>query len=347
MPFSEKKQPFIFFKEHLQSYAPGYLRPSSIFRPLPPTRNSNSMEGRLTETVQEEGQPKRYKTRIAPTPSGFLHLGNVFSFALTALLAERYRARIVLRIDDMDRQRVRPEYIQDIFDTLNFLELPWHEGPRDAASFAHEYSQRHRMPLYDQALSQLRGSGKVFACDCSRNDILKQNASGHYTGTCLARDMDPDQPGLSWRLDTRNGQPLVLNTMQGTAVVTLPGDQQYFVLRKKDGDPAYQLSSLVDDRYFGINLVIRGQDLYASTIAQLYLARELGNDAFQHSLFHHHPLLVQPDGSKLSKSEGATSVRYLRRDGKPASAIFSLIANQLGIPGTVKDWRGLSILLPV
>jgi len=288
----------------------------------------------------------RYKTRIAPTPSGFLHLGNVLSFALTALLAERYQAAILLRIDDMDQQRVRPEYVQDIFDTLNFLELPWHEGPRDAAAFAGEYAQRHRMPLYRQALEQLQDSGRMFACSCSRKDILQLGVSGRYTGACLARNLDPGQPGLSWRLDTRKPEPLMMSTLQGAVAVALPEDQQYFVVRKKDGCPAYQLSSVMDDAHFGINLIVRGQDLYASTIAQLYLAGVLGNDAFQRSLFYHHPLLTLPDGSKLSKSAGATSVRYLRREGKTPSAVFTLIGNQLGIPGTLKDWRGLSMLLP-
>ncbi len=112
------------------------------------------------------------RTRIAPTPSGYLHLGNVLSFALTATLAEQYGARILLRIDDLDRQRAQPAYIQDIFDTLEFLELPWHEGPRSVEEFEQQYSQVHRLPLYRQALEELKDKGAVFACDCSRSQML-------------------------------------------------------------------------------------------------------------------------------------------------------------------------------
>ena len=106
------------------------------------------------------------RTRIAPTPSGFLHLGNVLSFAITAALAERAGAKILLRIDDIDQARADKQYVQDIFDTLNFLEIPWHEGPRNVKQFEDQYSQLHRMGLYNEALTQLQGSKLVYACNC-------------------------------------------------------------------------------------------------------------------------------------------------------------------------------------
>src|ERR1700719_4550756 len=99
--------------------------------------------------------PTFRKTRIAPTPSGFLHLGNVLSFAITAALARRTGARILLRIDDLDSQRSAPEFVQDIFDTLRYLEIPWDEGPRDYGEYASQYSQLHRMDLYNRALETL------------------------------------------------------------------------------------------------------------------------------------------------------------------------------------------------
>lgn len=285
------------------------------------------------------------KTRIAPTPSGFLHLGNVLSFSLTAILAERYSAHILLRIDDLDRQRARPEYIRDIFDTLGFLGIPWQEGPRDAGRFAAEYAQQHRMPLYHLALQQLRDGGHLFACNCSRSDILK--TGGIYPGTCCDKHLDWDTPGVSWRMDTRRSLPLTLHQLAGAQEVWLPEEQQFFVVRKKDGDPAYQLASVIDDLHFGIDLIVRGNDLYPSTLAQLYLARMLGNDTFGHTLFCHHPLLTLPDGVKLSKSAGATSVQYLRRQGKSRAEIFALIGEQLGIPGAAGHWRDLEPLLLV
>src|SRR5687768_5857036 len=111
------------------------------------------------------------RTRIAPTPSGFLHLGNVLSFALTAAIARKRGARILLRIDDMDRDRVQPDYIDDIFEVLRFMGLPWEEGPKDAAEFLQRFSQQHRLPLYEAALQQLEKKGQVFACTCSRAQV--------------------------------------------------------------------------------------------------------------------------------------------------------------------------------
>ncbi|HWB90453.1 MAG TPA: glutamate--tRNA ligase family protein, partial [Puia sp.] len=102
-------------------------------------------------------------TRIAPTPSGFLHLGNVFSFSLTAALARRTGAEILLRIDDLDRERVQRDYLQDIFDTLTFMQIPWDQGPRNVDDFEREYSQVHRLPLYRAALARLREAGAVYA----------------------------------------------------------------------------------------------------------------------------------------------------------------------------------------
>ena len=95
------------------------------------------------------------KTRIAPTPSGFLHLGNVLSFGITAALARKHGAKILLRIDDLDRTRINKQYVQDIFDTLNFLEIPWDEGPRNIKEYEDSYSQLHRMGVYQEALEQL------------------------------------------------------------------------------------------------------------------------------------------------------------------------------------------------
>lgn len=319
------------------------IGPAPVFsRSLPPM---NRMEGKAIPDMKGLESGLYRKTRIAPTPSGFLHLGNVLSFALTAILAERYGARILLRIDDLDRQRVRPEYILDIFDTLSFLGIPWQEGPRNAGQFAAEYAQLQRMPLYHLALQQLRNGGYLFACNCSRSDILK--TGGIYTGTCCDKHLDWDTPGVSWRMDTRRSLPLTLHQFGAAQEVSLPGEQQFFVVRKKDGDPAYQLASVIDDLHFGVDLIVRGNDLYPSTLAQLYLARMLGNDTFGHVLFYHHPLLTLPDGVKLSKSAGATSVQYLRRQGMSRSEIFTLIGDQLGIRGVVSHWQDLASLLPV
>jgi glutamyl/glutaminyl-tRNA synthetase len=151
---------------------------------------------------------KRYnKTRIAPTPSGFLHLGNVLSFAITATLARKNNAKIFLRIDDLDRARANKLYIQDIFDTLNFLEIPWDEGPRDVKEFEDCYSQLHRMAMYREQLQQLRDKRLIFACTCSRSQL--QNT--HFCD-CLHRQIPLETENVSWRLITGNNpEPAIKN----------------------------------------------------------------------------------------------------------------------------------------
>ena len=283
------------------------------------------------------------KTRIAPTPSGFLHLGNVLSFAVTAALAEGTGAKILLRIDDLDRERVRKEYVQNIFDTLNFLEIPWQEGPRNFQEYETGYSQVHRLNLYNDALEKLRASGKVFACNCSRTQVRASSADEIYSGTCRDKTVSLDAHGVSWRLRTDGAKEITIHTLlEGVIKTNLPAGMQDFVVRKKDGYPAYQLASVIDDLHFGVDLVVRGQDLYDSTLAQAYLASVLNGDGLKKITFHHHPLLNTASGSKLSKSAGDTSVRYLRQHGKKPSDVYTEIAVMLGFEENVKDWRRLA-----
>jgi glutamyl/glutaminyl-tRNA synthetase len=281
------------------------------------------------------------KTRIAPTPSGFLHLGNVYSFALTAAIAHKYHANTLLRIDDMDRDRVEERYVQDIFDTLNFLEIGWDEGPRDITEFERVYAQRHRMDLYTHALQTLAANEHVFACVCSRSQIVKENPDGIYPGTCRDKGIPPDTKNACWRLRTRADTELTVKTTVGAVKAKLPAEMTDFVVKRKDGFPAYQLTSVVDDIHFGIDLIVRGQDLWPSTLAQLYLSSLLGQNPFPETLFHHHPLLLESTGKKLSKSEGAMSVQYLRKQYKKPADIYTLIATMLGSGTPMKNWQEL------
>lgn len=277
------------------------------------------------------------KTRIAPTPSGFLHLGNVLSFAITTALAREAGAGILLRIDDLDRDRVNPEYINDIFDTLNFLQAPWNEGPRDAADFEQGFSQLHRLGLYNQALAQLSDAGAVYACTCSRSKLL-QNA----ICTCRDQNISLSADNVSWRLFTDQEQTINIKTFTGDTIqATLPDEMQHFIVKRKNGYPAYQLSSVVDDLFYGIDLVVRGQDLWPSTLAQQQLATALGNKQFGQIAFYHHPLLTDEAGNKLSKSAGATSVHYLRKNGKKAANVCTLVARMAGITQPVNNWDEL------
>lgn len=264
------------------------------------------------------------RTRLAPTPSGFLHLGNIYSFSLTVELARRYRARMLLRIDDLDNDRKDARYVHDIFDTLRYLGIRWDEGPTDAASFERDFSQMRRLSLYQAALELLREKGLVYACRCSRREILAENASGIYPGTCRNKGIPLDEEGVNWRLDTSRHAVPGVRTPEGTVHAALPPQMRDFVVRKKDGMPAYQLTSVVDDLHFGCDLVVRGQDLWDSTLAQLYLARCLGEDRFANVTFLHHALLRSPGGMKLSKSAGHESVQHLIRSGKSVEAIFEM-----------------------
>ncbi|GAA4469219.1 tRNA glutamyl-Q(34) synthetase GluQRS [Nemorincola caseinilytica] len=265
------------------------------------------------------------KTRIAPTPSGYLHIGNVLSFATTAALAGRTGAKILLRIDDMDRDRVEREYVQDIFDTLNFLEIPWHEGPRNYEEFEQEYSQVHRLPLYSAALQQLWEVGHVFACTCSRAQVLSHSKDGSYPGTCRHKGLPPDTKDACWRLRTDVNAVVHMRTLQGIEEHPFPTLMADPVIRKKDGYPAYQLSSVVDDMHYGVDLVVRGMDLRPSTLVQLYLAKLLRAGSFLDTTFHHHGLVSGADGMKLSKSAGATSVRYLREQYGTREEVWRVI----------------------
>jgi glutamyl/glutaminyl-tRNA synthetase len=264
------------------------------------------------------------KTRIAPTPSGFLHLGNAFSFALTADLAEKTGAKILFRIDDLDRQRANKLYVQDIFETLSFLNIPWHEGPRNWHEYENDWSQVHRMPIYQTALDHLQQSGAVFACTCSRTQIEHCN--------CIAKGIPLETPNAAWRVRTDDKLQLSIQTLNnGIVNASLPPEMQNFIVKKKDGYPAYQLASLMDDLHFGIDLVVRGEDLWPSTIAQHYLAHILQQPDFQKITFHHHQLLMT-NGKKLSKSAGDTAIKYLREQGKKAADIYEGIERMVGLP---------------
>lgn len=270
-------------------------------------------------------------TRIAPTPSGFLHLGNVYSFLITKALAEKTGAKILLRIDDLDRERYRPEYVQDIFDTLDFMEIKIDQGPKNLREFETEWSQLHRMDHYAVALNTLRETKTIFACDCSRKKILQLDSSGYYLGQCLDRRLSLDKSEAAWRMNTMESEFITLTEYPDRKVNALiPQDAAFYLVRKKDGLPAYQLTSLIDDCHFGTDLIVRGKDLYSSTLAQLDLAEKLGLASFSKTTFLHHSLIKGQNQEKLSKSEGATSIQFLRKEGKKLKDVFGILGKLIG-----------------
>ena len=284
-------------------------------------------------------------TRIAPTPSGFLHLGNAYSFLITKAIAEKTGAKILLRIDDLDRERYRPEYVQDIFDTLDFLEIKIDVGPKNIREFETEWSQIHRMSLYEKALEDLRATGTLFACDCSRKKIQQLDSSGYYLGQCLDRRLSLDKPDVAWRINTLESDFQTFTEYPNQRVTALiPQDTAFYVVRKKDRLPAYHLTSVVDDVHFGVDLIIRGKDLYSSTLAQLDLGKKLGYDQFSTITFLHHPLIKGEKQEKLSKSDGSTSVQFLRKEGKTLRDLFGILGKSMGSKeeiSTFEDFKNM------
>ena len=279
------------------------------------------------------------KTRLAPTPSGFLHLGNVLSFAITAYLAKKTGAKILLRIDDLDQARVSDAYLADIFETLNFLNIPWHEGPTNLQAFKELYSQTHRIGLYNQALAELGEAGLVYACACTRSELNKPG----FQCPCKNKNIPLQSKEVAWRLFSQDGSPIKLKDISGNYTnCVLPAEMNNFIVRKKDGFPAYQLTSVVDDLFCGVDLIVRGEDLLPSTLAQQALAKAMGKYGFSEIGFYHHPLLKSVTGEKLSKSAGATSVQYLRQHGYKSDDIYQSIASLAGIKTKVANYEQLA-----
>lgn len=282
---------------------------------------------------------KNFKlTRYAPTPSGFLHLGNVYSFIVTYHLAKKHQAKVLLRIDDLDKERIKNRYIQDIFDTLDFLELPYDLGPKNLKDFTSNFSQNKRMEQYTKGLEILKKSQLLFACDCSRKKVEKMHPKGYYTGFCRNRKLPFDQSEISWRLKANMHQDISFKDLnEGHIVGKLPGILTDFVVRKKDGLPAYQLTSMIDDLHFGVDLIVRGKDLFGSTLAQVYLSEHLAPNTFAQNTFYHHYLLQDPKNQKLSKSAGASSIQFMRKSGKKKEDIYKMIGEWLGVKEPIKS----------
>lgn len=253
------------------------------------------------------------KTRLAPTPSGYLHLGNALNFVLTALVARTASdgGHLLLRIDDLDADRKRPEYVADVFETLDWLGIEWDEGPSGPDDFEARWSQKHRLPLYFNALEKLRTAGLLFACAKSRRDLAP--FEGRYPAEFRQQGLSLDAPDVAWRVQTPDDFPL-----------------PDFVVRRRDEVPAYQVASLCDDRHFEITHLVRGADLRDSTLAQRWLAAQVGWNDFLNVPVWHHDLLTDPaTGDKLSKSAGAASLRAWREAGRDSAAVFQLAAQQL------------------
>ncbi len=292
-------------------------------------------------------------TRFAPAPTGFLHLGHVVNAIYVWGLARLAGGRVLLRIEDHDRQRSRPEFERALVDDLDWLGfIP--DAPMIDAFRAGPCNGRQsdRGAIYDSALQQLRSQGLVYACECSRSDI--SGASGprgdelRYPGTCAAKGLSSDRPGLNLRVrlpssverfdDLRHGP-------QEQHPLEQCGD---LLLRDRHGNWTYQFVAAVDDHEQGVTLIVRGDDLLSSTGRQIQLGRMLGREHAPR--FFHHSLIMKTPTQKLSKSDGDTGVRDLRARGWSAAEVIGEAAARAGLipqprPFSVRDCGGLPALL--
>ena len=256
------------------------------------------------------------KTRIAPTPSGFLHAGNGFNFLVTDGLARALGMTLILRIDDLDAERTRPEYVEDIFVSLDWLGIRVDEGPSGPRDLALSWSQGLRVDRYMGMVADLRSKGAVYACACSRTHMeeLLQLGLDH---PCRAERGGVPAQGVPWRLGLIAGDRVAMTVLGGASEVLEPAAlmPDPVILQRGGAVPAYQVASLCDDLEMGIGMIIRGADLLPSTACQLYIAQVLNEDRFRAVRFHHHPLDRAADGSKLSKSAGAASLKAMRESG--------------------------------
>lgn len=269
--------------------------------------------------------PLRPVTRYAPSPTGYLHLGHVSNAVWTWGIARAAGGTVLLRIEDHDRGRCRPEYERAIREDLEWLGL--HPDRESRQSDAPE--------VYREALDRLGRSAGVYGCRCSRADIARRSGSQpsdgeelHYPGTCRDLGIRPRE-GVGARVmlseETVGFDDLRLGPQQQTPARQC-GD---LLLRDATGSWTYQFCVTVDDARQGITLVIRGEDLLSSTGRQILLGTMLGRE--QPAAFLHHPLLVNEQGAKLSKRDRATGIRELRGAGRSPESVLGEAAWRTGL----------------
>lgn len=284
------------------------------------------------------------RTRFAPTPSGYLHIGNAFSFVLTWLHARsRPGGHIRLRIDDIDAARMREEYIEDILRSIEWLGLDYDSGPTSLQDFKQNFSQHLHLEKYNTVLEELKNKGQLFACTCSRKQVQTNSVDGQYNEHCLHLNLPFDTPEASWRIITPESTNIFVSDFRTPSPkgegaggeaneVNLYNTMRHFQVRGKDSLASYQIVSLVEDVEHQINLVVRGSDLLQSTAAQLFIASKFDElQSFQNTRFIHHPLQLDANGEKLSKSAGSTSLMQIREVDKLPENVYRQISKWLGV----------------
>lgn len=278
------------------------------------------------------------KGRFAPSPTGRMHLGNVFAALLSWLSAKSQGGQWLLRIEDIDPQRSHREYADLIMDDLRWLGLEWDEGP---------YWQSRRGDIYAHYLGKLAERGLTYPCYCTRADILATQAPHEsdgrvvYKGTCRNLLPGSRHGAAATRMrvpDEGEATVCFCDGHYGPQSVDLATQCGDFIVRRKDGAWAYQLAVVVDDALMGVTEVVRGRDLLLSSPQQIYLARQLG---FRPPRFAHFPLLCNTMGQRLSKRDRSLDMGALRARLAPEE-IIGRVAHAAGLvpaPTAVSPWQ--------
>ena len=265
--------------------------------------------------------------RFAPSPSGRMHLGNVFAALLAWLSARHADGELLLRIEDLDPDRCRPEYSVQLKEDLHWLGLDWdREGQQ----------QSLRGDVYREAFAMLEEKQLVYPCFCSRGELHAASAphasdgTPIYAGTCRTltaaeRERKTRQP--AWRLQVPDRVYGFCDHLQGYREENLMQECGDFIIRRSDGVYAYQLAVVVDDAAMGVTEVVRGRDLLGSTPRQLYLQEMLG---YPKPEYMHVPLLLSEDGRRLSKRDRDLDLGILRRNHRPETVI-GVLAHAAGL----------------
>jgi glutamyl-tRNA synthetase len=264
-----------------------------------------------------------YRGRLAPSPTGLLHLGHAATFWTACQRACEANGRLVLRNEDLDPQRSKPQYVQAFMEDLYWLGITWQEGPDIGGPFA-PYLQSERYNFYRDAWQRLRDSGHIFPCSCSRKDLAQSASAPHdtddepiYSGRCrhlVSEAKHYETPaGVNWRFRVPDGERIAYTDLHlGVQSYTAGDDFGDFLVWRRDDVPAYQLAVVVDDAAMKITEVVRGADLLRSTARQILLLRALG---FPQPAYYHCDLLRDEHGRRLAKRSDALSLRHLRRQG--------------------------------
>jgi len=277
--------------------------------------------------------------RLAPSPTGRLHLGNAWSFLLCWLAVRSAGGRLVLRMEDIDPERSRPQFADDILRDLAWLGLDWDEGPDLGGPFA-PYTQSERLERYAEVIDDLTRLGHTYPCYCTRKELKTMASAPHmedvgpiYPGTCLglgaAERREREALGRRPALRLHGGEDIrFVDLVHGEVQMGWAQCGGDFPLRRSDGVIAYQLAVAVDDMDQRINLVVRGADILPSTPRQILLFRLLSADIPQYA---HVPLLLDHEGVRLAKRHQACELRALREQGVSPDAIVGYLAHLAGL----------------